>query len=578
MNLIKNLQQRLGRLFELPDEVEPAARYRYLRRNLILLMLLITIVPLTIMAFINYHHYRTSLEGEILQPLGRLANKTKYSFELFLRERLSVVSFISSAYSYDQLADEAVLKKIFHSAREEIQGFVDLGLIDAQGIQINYVGPYDLKGKNYATQRWYQQVLVQGTYTSDVFMGYRQFPHIVMAVERFGETGKRWVVRATIDTSKFDEMMAAVGLGACCDAFLINLEGKLQTNTKFYGKVLEPSPFQIPPVSHQPNIIEGMDPLGRKVFIAYVYMLNPDFILMLVKPKAMVFQSWYTLKSELFFVFTGSVLIIFIIVFWLTKVMVERIRETDEKREAVFREMEHTHKLSSIGRLAAGVAHEINNPLAIINEKAGLMKDIIQASADFSQKKKFFSLVDSILRAVDRCRGITHRLLGFARRMEVQIEPLDPNEVIKEVMTFLEKEALHRNIDLKLQLDPKLPRIASDRGQLQQVFLNILNNSFAAVEDGGTVAITTWEEGLDKVAVSIQDDGHGMSEETLKHIFEPFFTTKRGYGTGLGLPITYGIIKKLGGEIEVNSKQGQGTTFTVYLPKQARIGEGGSDG
>jgi two-component system NtrC family sensor kinase len=244
------------------------------------------------------------------------------------------------------------------------------------------------------------------------------------------------------------------------------------------------------------------------------------------------------------------------------------MRESDNRRELAFREMEHSHKLSSIGRLAAGVSHEINNPLAVINEKAGLMQDMIEFSPDFPEKTKFMGLVAAIIQSVQRCRTITHRLLGFAKRMDVEIEVLDVNEIVKEVLGFLEKEALHRNIKLGLHLASDLSRIASDRGQLQQVFLNILNNAFAAVSDGGLVSIATWEKDIDTIGVTFQDNGSGMSEETLKHIFEPFFTTKKGQGTGLGLSITYGIVKKLGGDIEVQSKVQQGTRFTVYLPKR----------
>jgi two-component system NtrC family sensor kinase len=120
-----------------------------------------------------------------------------------------------------------------------------------------------------------------------------------------------------------------------------------------------------------------------------------------------------------------------------------------------------------------------------------------------------------------------------------------------------------------------LPKIASDRGQLQQVFLNIVNNAFGAMDSGGRLVITSFQRNMDIVGVSISDNGIGMSEETIKHIFEPFFTTKEGRGTGLGLSITYGIVKKLGGEIDVTSKEGKGTTFVVYLPTKAKPGGGG---
>jgi two-component system NtrC family sensor kinase len=159
--------------------------------------------------------------------------------------------------------------------------------------------------------------------------------------------------------------------------------------------------------------------------------------------------------------------------------------------------------------------------------------------------------------------------------MEVEIEVLDLNGLLKEVLGFLEKEAEFRKITVTLELAEDLPRIASDRGQLQQVFLNILNNAYAAVKDGGAITIRTWKEDDDTAAAAVQDNGHGMSDEIKARIFEPFFSTKGGYGTGLGLSITYGIIKKLGGAVRVDSTLGEGTTFTVYLPTRSAQGEPG---
>jgi len=568
MGFIDRLQKRY--LLDFPDEGESPVRYQVLRRNMLVLMVLVTIVPLLFMAMVNYHQYQSSLREEIVNPMRVLVNKTKHSVELFLAERLSAVSFIASAYSFEDLADDNALNRIFRVMKREFGGFVDVGLIDSSGAQVSYAGPYDLKGKDYSEQSWFHEVRIRGTYTSDVFMGYRKFPHIVMAVQRRGDDGRSWIVRATIDTEKFDDLIASMGLDTASDAFLLNKSGVLQTPSKFYGGVLESFPLPLPPVSYEANVVEVRDPQGREVLISYTYFVHSPYILVVVKQRGEVMKAWYTMKTELFFLFLGSVVVIFLVVFKLTDLLVKRMRECDEKREAAFMQMQHTHKLSSIGRLAAGVAHEINNPMAIINEKAGLMKDLIEYGQSFPEKEKFLSLIMTILQSVHRCRSITHRLLGFARRMEVQIEVLDVNEIIRETLTFLEKEALYRNIETRLQLAEDLPRIASDRGQLQQVFLNLLNNAFAAVHDGGAISVTTYEKDLDTEAITIQDNGCGMSEEILKHIFEPFFTTKKGTGTGLGLPITYGIVKKLGGEIDVQSKEGQGTTFTIYLPKKPR--------
>lgn len=573
MRFVKDLTSAFGRLVGSPEGVEGTKRYDLIRRNISILMLLITIFPLLLMALINYLQYQSALRNEILEPMKVLVNKAKNSLELFLTNRVSILRFIASAYTYDELADERNLKRIFRVLKQEFEGFIDLGLIDARGVQVSYSGPYNLKGQDYSEQAWFDQVRVNGTYVSDVFLGFRKLPHIVIAVQHTdGASDASWIVRATIDTKRFDQIISNMGIQPECDAFIMNRDGVLQTESKFYGKVLEKRPDLIFPLSYEAAVTERVDSRDQPVVMAYSYSNRSDFVLMFVKPKATVLKAWYTLKSELILVFVVGVIVIVLTVMRLTAVMVNRMKSSDERRELAFREMQHTHKLSSIGRLAAGVAHEVNNPMAIVNEKAGLMKDLIELNPDFPQREKFLSLIKAIMQAVDRCRTITHRLLGFARRMDVDIQMLDVNDIVKETVSFLEKEAIHRNIRLMMHLAQDLPRISSDRGQLQQVFLNILNNAFAAVSDGGLVSVTTWDHDADNIGVSIQDDGTGMSEDTLKHIYEPFFTTKKGSGTGLGLSITYGIVKKLGGDIDVQSKLGKGTRFIVYLPKRHEVG------
>jgi two-component system NtrC family sensor kinase len=152
--------------------------------------------------------------------------------------------------------------------------------------------------------------------------------------------------------------------------------------------------------------------------------------------------------------------------------------------------------------------------------------------------------------------------------MEVQWSNIDLDELLKDVLSFLEREASYRSIKIDFNYPEEPPTIVSDRAQLQQVFLNIINNAFAAMEDGGHLEIGIEGAGDNAVAVSIADDGGGISEDNMAHIFDPFFTTKKGSGTGLGLSITYGIVQKLGGQITVKSKVGEGTCFTVTLPKE----------
>lgn len=224
-------------------------------------------------------------------------------------------------------------------------------------------------------------------------------------------------------------------------------------------------------------------------------------------------------------------------------------------------------KLASLGRIAAGVAHEINNPLAIINEKAGLMQDLLSMSADFEQKQNISSQIEGITGSVNRCRTITHRLLGFARRMDITIEPLNLNEAIQETIEFLKSDILTKSAQLDLNFAEDLPEIRSDKIQLEQVFLNLIKNAVDAVATGGEIAITTSRKDEGTVQVFISDNGAGIPKDKLNHIFEPFFTTKeRGKGTGLGLFVSHAILRKLGSRIQVQSEAGKGTTFTLDIP------------
>lgn len=541
--------------------------YAKLRNKIVLIIAAASLLPVLLLAAINYNEFRRTFTSETQTPLRTMVSKSKNSLELFIAERSSTMSLIASAFSYEELADPRTLRRIFFVLQKEFAGFVDLGLISEQGVLINYVGPHkELQGVDYSGQEWFHKVRFQNRFISEVFTGFRMLPHVVIAVQHITETGARWVVRATIDTEQFAKFLSAMQFEPNSDMFLLNSRGILQTDSLNYGKTLEKFPLPMPATGHETRIVQADDQHGRPVVIASCRLADSDFVLMAVKQDVQALQMWFMLRTDLLVVFLLGMCVIYAVAAKSVDGLMRRLKESEEKREQALLQMEHSQKLSSIGRLAAGVAHEINNPLAVINEKAGLLSDILELEADFPRRGQFADNLQAVAVAVQRCRDITHRMLGFARRMDVKVEELDINAVLKETLLFFEKEAAHRNVAIVRDLDEELPKIRCDHGQLQQVFLNILNNALAAVEQGGETRVHTRRHGQDAVAVSFTDNGSGMSEETRKHIFEPFFTTKKEQGTGLGLSIIYGIVKRHGGEIMVESELGKGTTVTVVLP------------
>jgi two-component system NtrC family sensor kinase len=241
--------------------------------------------------------------------------------------------------------------------------------------------------------------------------------------------------------------------------------------------------------------------------------------------------------------------------------MVETLRETQEQ-------LIQTEKLASVGQLAAGVAHEINNPLGSIL----LYADILRKETPEDNQQQIEDL-DMIIRETSRCKTIVNDLLNFSRQNEVLAQDTSLNALLEELAQEASKQELYEEIDLTCDLDPDLPTIQADPLQLRQVFLNLMNNAAEAMPEGGRLTLRT-RKGDSKgfVTAEIQDTGVGISDENMKKLFTPFFTTKPiGKGTGLGLAIIYGIVKMHRGQISVSSKEGQGTTFRITLREKLPV-------
>jgi two-component system NtrC family sensor kinase len=219
-----------------------------------------------------------------------------------------------------------------------------------------------------------------------------------------------------------------------------------------------------------------------------------------------------------------------------------------------------TDKLSSLGRMAAGIAHEINNPLAgILLYSSNLVKKVPETGP---LKKG----LEVIIQETVRCRGIIQDLLEFSRQKEPVKALADLNGVINKALSILANEFRLSRISLEKRLSDNLPRVLIDVNQMEQVFINFLMNALEAIQGQGQVSVRTYkDEDNKRVVVEIEDSGMGIPQEHLERIFEPFFSTK-SKGTGLGLAVNYGIIQKHGGQIRVGSQPGRGTTMTIRLP------------
>ncbi len=237
------------------------------------------------------------------------------------------------------------------------------------------------------------------------------------------------------------------------------------------------------------------------------------------------------------------------------------VRDID-KRHTIREQMAQADRLASIGQLSSGVAHEINNPLGVI---LGYTQLMLRGEKADSERHRDLRTIEKHVR---HCKSIVEDLLNFARRSEPKKEEGDIHRTIDEVLGFIGQHTGSSRIDFRKDYDREVPALMMDEKKIRQVLVNLLMNARHAVGDAGEITVSTaYLPETRQVEIKVQDTGYGIEEKHLRHIFDPFFTTKpTGEGTGLGLSVSYGIVKKHGGEILVASRPGEGATFTIVLP------------
>ena len=542
-------------------------RYQQLFRRMALSGLAISLIPLYLVGAAIYIYFASTQEQNHRAQLTDLAVNRSNAVQLFLAERTAMLEALVQTATLDGLTRPGELNDVLTILNRRQHSFVDLGIVNGDGEHLAYEGPFPLMDRNYDGEAWFEETMVRGVHVSDVFLGFRQVPHFIIAVRNGGDQ-EPWILRATIDSEVFTRLVRSGQTGLTGDAYIVNREGQYQTPPRFGGAILSQAPFNTAIAPPGANVLSRETANDRRMLTAFSWMTTKDWLLVIDRdPDELASSLRQALNVELVVLLVASLLVGGAVVFH-TRQMVAHLETEDRKRVAVEGQLAHSARLVSLGRMAAGVAHEINNPLAAIGEMAGLMEDLIDEEflATAEHGKLFLENVNKIQQSVDRTRGITHRMLGFARRMEPHQDTFDVNDVVSETLSFIEREASFRGVELIRQLDPDLPMIKSDRSQLQQVLLNLANNALDAVADEGRIMVTSRSDG-GYLVVIIEDNGCGIPSELHDRIFDPFFTTKApGEGTGLGLSVCHTIVKGLGGSLTFESTPNVGTVFMVRLP------------
>ena len=557
-----------------PQDHQRNEYYRSLKRNIRLIVIFVSFIPLVIVSSGILFQLHTIYREKVRAHLETLVKKHKQNIDHFLRERQNNISFLASAYTYEALSDSNHLSVLLRKLQTTYGPvFSDIGVVRADGEQVSYAGPYLLESARYNDAEWFQKAFQDDTFTSDVFLGLRGFPHFIVTA-RNDRDGQAWILRATVDFLAFNDVVENIHIGQTGFAHIINRSGALQTRTA--GRTVpEISPyltfFKQADRFADDQILFGTRTAASGDEMIYVAGLLKDNHWALIFQQDMkdAYRDLYRTRNVAILVFfLGGVAIVTMAVV-VSKGVIERIAESDQEKEVMNQQIIESGHLASLGELAAGIAHEINNPVAIMVEEAGWIEDLLEDEMFRSGEnlEEFQRALTQIRSQGIRARDITHKLLSFARRSDSRIDRVDVNEIIREVVSLSAQQAKYNNVEFDTRLYDSLPAVQVSQTELQQVLFNLINNAIDALDKkGGTIDIRSWKQDR-MVQFHVKDDGPGIPEANLLRIFEPFFTTKTvGKGTGLGLSICYGIIKKMGGEIKVESRVGEGTRFEISIP------------
>jgi two-component system NtrC family sensor kinase len=480
-----------------------------------------------------------------------------------------LANIINDPLLVSQAIDHATLRSFLEELQQTSDAFVDLGIVSEDGNLVEYVGPVNFPSSvSYQDEEWFRQLLAsdRSSVITEVYLGFRGRPHFTIAVKR-RDGGTVQILRSTLSPDRLANYLTTLEGASEVHAAVVNGTGVLQVTTPRAGEPLQGS-FFIPPEDPVRGFVSGQT-AAVDLDYAYAWLSETPWALVVTDADEPVNSGILGLPLNVFLSTVAFVVLGGIVILLRARQLTGKQIAVEQHEAELSGQLVQAAKLASVGELAAGIAHEINNPLAIIAEEVGVLKDSLDPTLadEDDEQLDLDEHLGIIHEAVFRCRDITRKLLTFVRHAEVKLDTHDVHGILDEVLDgILGNEISISNVEVVRRYDGRIPGIVTDRNQLIQVFVNLIKNALDAMPEGGALTVRTFDRD-DRAAFSVADTGCGMTAEQVERVFMPFFTTKDpGKGTGLGLSVSYSIIKSLGGECYVESTPTKGSTFTVELP------------
>jgi len=538
-------------------------------------MLLAPFIPVVLALGTGGYLFWSHVQQGVLDRLNLLSNQSAYVLDSYIEDCLGDLGLFEG-----QLAsglNPETMRTVLHLLVGKHKEAVDVALMDQDGKVLAYAGPGVYKGTHVIPGQWLAEAMERGASISGVTAGQMGQPHFVLARRMFLD-GRNLVLRMSVAPEAFTRLLMDVH-AAGVDVFLVTRKGEIIAGSG--GQILTSDRELLEPVFLDRVGTAFWDPQSGDAYSSRALHYG-GWILAARKQAPTLFGA---AGSTLLFlglsVLSGGI-IVFLSSLYLTGYVEKMLLHRDDEREKLREQLYRAGRLAELGEMAAGFAHEINNPLQIMKSDQAYIEMLLQdfktrAGDDpdyLSDVAEITASVNQIKVQIDRCARITHSILSFGRAGNVEEQNLDLGKFIPEVLTMVQKKMHLNNIALNVGIPASSRFIVHvDPGRLQQVLLNLLNNAMYAIgesTDGraGEISLNCSFEGADKIRIAIADNGMGIGAEQRKLIFTPFFTTKpAGSGTGLGLSVCHDIVSSMKGLLDFTSVKGQGSTFFILLPK-----------
>jgi two-component system NtrC family sensor kinase len=532
-------------------------------------VLVITMTPLLILAYADYSLTKKALEREMINETSRSLTNFNQILTSFLEEKKTTINRILDQHSYEKLIDSPTLNSLLENLNTLASGFEGIAVFDSIG---NLQASAGLVDQETMIDQCNDQCLNQMTKKELSLTTWKETEEsptkLIITIKYDIDKNQFFIASFVQDLHPLLNLINSMVLGMEECAFILDKDGVLLIGAgsqKDYKNLASLRNLEDPKGN---KIFKIKDENNETLIAGHSLIPGTFWRLVVVSPPKEIISKWYQPRFRLTWVLALSIALLVFIILGTATYIVNHIHHADQQRLMALHQVEYTNKLNSIARLSSGVAHEVNNPLAIIGEKAGLINDIFRFQDTYKEDKRIADLTRDILASVERCSTITRRLLNFAQHMDTSFSLVNPCQVLREILLFIRKDAEHKHIEIKENIPENIEGFYSNHGHLQQIFLNLLHNSLTAVGSDGIIEITITPKEDDFIEFRFKDNGCGIDQKDLHCIFEPFFTTEPGHhAIGLGLSITYGLVKEIDGKIFVNSTPGKGSEFIIVLPR-----------